>query len=368
MNIQNIASVFCGLLLAACTTTTTPTFKVTVDMDHAEGAKVYLQKVTGQEIQTLDSAQITEGTAMFNTPVSSDNEMYSILMENWRRPVSFFTDNKDVTVSGDREQPYNLVIAASETQARLEAFKQGYQAFDKQLDSIGTLTETAKTTGDTALFARLKSQYADKEVEQKMYCFNYVWDNKSDVVAHYVLYNYKWAFTTCEIHNMIDNLDTLVTSSNLERAKVYVTKLDRVETGQPLIDFTQNDTAGNPVTLSKLAANTKLLLVDFWASWCPDCRKENPNVVTVYNHFHEQGFDVLGVSYDKQRKAWLQAIKTDGLTWTHVSDLQGWSNATAEKYAIAFIPQNILLKDGLIVGRNLNGDELMQEVERLLKD
>lgn len=368
MNIRNITAAFLGLLLAACTTTTTPTFKVTVNMDHADGAKVYLQKAVGQEMQMLDSVQISEGMAVFNTPVTADNDMYSILMENWRRPVSFFTDNKDVTVTGDSEQPYNLVIAASETQTRLEAFKQGYLNFDKQLDSLGTLSETARTSGDTALLAQLKIQCADKEVEQKMYCFNYVWDNKSNVVAHYVLYNYKWAFTTCELHNMIDNLDTLLTSSNLERAKAYVAKLDRVETGQPLIDFTQNDTAGNPVTLSQLAANTKLLLVDFWASWCPDCRKENPNVVTVYNRFHEQGFDVLGVSYDKQREAWLEAIKTDGLTWTHVSDLQGWSNATAEKYAIAFIPQNVLLKDGMIVGRNLNGDELMQEVERLLNN
>lgn len=368
MYIKNITAICLGLILAACSTNTPRTFKVTVNMENAENEKVYLQKQTKQNILVLDSAVITNSTAVFNTPVANDNEMYSLMTQNWRRPISFFTDNKDVTVSGNYQQPYNVTIAASETQARLNAFKEGYQTFDTQLDSIASLIDVAKTNGDTTLLAELKSRYTDTEKEQKTFCFNYVWNNKSDVAAHYVLYNYKWAFTTPELHNIIDNFDTMVSSCNLERVKAYVAKLDAVETGQPLIDFTQNDTIGNPVTLSQLAANTKLLLVDFWASWCPDCRKENPNVVAVYNRFHEQGFDVLGVSYDNQREAWLNAIKKDGLTWTHVSDLKGWSNATADLYAIAFIPQNILLKDGIIVGRNLNGDDLMREVERLLKD
>ena len=133
-----------------------------------------------------------------------------------------------------------------------------------------------------------------------------------------------------------------------------------------MIDFTQNDPDGRPVTLSELAQG-KLLLVDFWASWCPDCRKANPDVVAAYQKFHDQGFDVLGVSFDTNKEAWLAAIEKDGLTWTHVSDLQGWGNAAGALYAIAFIPQNALIKDGKIVARNLEGAELMEEIERQLK-
>ena len=98
----------------------------------------------------------------------------------------------------------------------------------------------------------------------------------------------------------------------------------------------------------------------------PDCRKANPDVVAAYQKFHEQGFDVLGVSFDTDKEKWLAAIEKDGLTWTHVRDLQGWSNAAGALYAISFIPQNVLIKDGMIVARNLEGEELMAEVERQL--
>ena len=168
---------------------------------------------------------------------------------------------------------------------------------------------------------------------------------------------------------MIDNIrnaDSASETYNLTMAEEYVEKQERVQAGQPIIDFTQNDAEGTPVTLSQLAEG-KLLLVDFWASWCPDCRKENPNVVAAYQKFHDQGFDVLGVSFDTNKEAWLAAIEKDGLTWTQVSDLQGWNNAAGALYAISFIPQNALIKDGVIVARNLEGAELMEEVERQLK-
>ena len=169
---------------------------------------------------------------------------------------------------------------------------------------------------------------------------------------------------------MIDGIhhaDPNLVSTNLTMAEEYVEKLERVQPGQPVIDFTQNDPEGNPVTLSELAEG-KLLLVDFWASWCPDCRRANPDVVAAYQRFHEQGFDVLGVSFDTDRERWLAAIEQDGLTWTQVSDLQGWNNAAGALYSIAFIPQNALIKDGVIVARNLEGEALMNEVESQLSN
>ena len=89
-------------------------------------------------------------------------------------------------------------------------------------------------------------------------------------------------------------------------------------------------------------------------------------MVATYQKFHEQGFDVLGVSFDTDKEKWLAAIEKDGLTWTHVSDLQGWGNAAGALYAISFIPQNVLIKDGVIVARNLEGEELFKEIEQQL--
>ena len=347
MKTKNILIAMLALGLFACTQKPeTETFKINVNLANADGKTAYLQK----DGQVLDSATIENWDAAFETPVCADNEMYGLMLKGWRRPFSFFTDNVDVTLEGDAQNPNAIVVKGSETQARLDAFTQGYNELEEKLEADSTMAQ------------------ADKDEILKMHCFDYVWDNPTDPVAHYVLYRYKWAFGPCELRTMIDNIhhaDSTLTSKNLALAEDYVAKQERVQAGQPMIDFTQNDPEGNPVTLSKLAEG-KLLLVDFWASWCPDCRKANPGVVAAYQKFHNQGFDVLGVSFDTDRDAWLAAIEKDGLTWTHVSDLQGWGNAAGALYTIAFIPQNALIKDGTIVARNLDGEALMEEIGRQL--
>jgi len=119
------------------------------------------------------------------------------------------------------------------------------------------------------------------------------------------------------------------------------------------------------VMLSK--ATGSVIYVDFWASWCGPCRGENPNVVKAFNEYHQKGFDILGVSFDKDHTKWVKAVKDDNLTWNHVSDLQGWANAAGKEYGIMSIPANVLLdKDQKIVARNLRGEDLTKKLAELL--
>lgn len=146
--------------------------------------------------------------------------------------------------------------------------------------------------------------------------------------------------------------------------KQYIKTAQAFVIGGEAPDFEQETPTGEMLNLSDLRG--KVVLVDFWASWCGPCRKENPNVVRVYNQYKDKGFEILGVSLDQNRERWLQAIEKDQLTWQHVSDLQGWKNEVALLYNVRTIPHTILLdKEGRIIARNLRGRALENKLAEL---
>lgn len=329
--------IICSLVILSFFSCSRNKFTVDVEMQNANGKTAYLQRMIDNELVNIDSALIENNKAIFNVKKTDNNDAYHLYIKGWRRAVPFFTDNQDVVINGDFNAYHKINVTASETQ--------------KVLDEINR-----------------KLSKADDQIV-KMMVSEFVKNNRDNALAPYLLYKYKWAFNLRDFKELIRHISRDVNSGYYEKILEYIQMLERTSVGKPYIDFTLNNIDGEAVTLSELVGKSKLILVDFWASWCPDCRVENPNVVETYELYKDKGLEIVSVSLDTDKEAWLKGIKEDNLSWKyHLSALNGWNCPAAAEYGVAFIPQNILInEEGIIVGKNLSGDDLKHCVARRLR-
>lgn len=165
-----------------------------------------------------------------------------------------------------------------------------------------------------------------------------------------------------------DEFSTKYAKTNSMDIGLLKPRLDAIKQlmiGLPAPDFTLDSPDGKKISLKDFKG--KVVLIDFWASWCGPCRRENPNVVAMYNRYKDKGFEILGVSLDRSKDPWVKAIADDKLTWPHVSDLKGWSSSAAALYGITSIPHTVLVdREGRIIARQLRGEVLGRKLEEVL--
>ena len=150
-------------------------------------------------------------------------------------------------------------------------------------------------------------------------------------------------------------------NKNVEKIESVLATLKSLQPGMQAPDFVLNDVNGKPVKFSDFYKKNKVTMVDFWASWCGPCRRFNPTLVEIHKEFKNKGFDIIGVSLDRDKDSWVKAIKNDNLKWEHVSDLAYWDCEVAKLYYVRFIPQSILVdQNGIIIKRKPSEEEIVE--------
>lgn len=351
-----------ALGLTACNNKTDQ-FKVNVSLKNGNDQTIYLQKYVDNAPVTIDSAVIANEMAVLTATKDDPQILYSLKIKGKRGYFPFFTDNQDMTLVGDLNNMNDAVITGSATQEEWNAYEEGQNQFNDQIRELYAVMQQAFADNDTIAMDSLNTVGTALMEQQDNYRDEYIKAHSDSFLAHYLLDESKQDYDLATLKELVAGFTT--ESIYTKDLNDYIAKQERLEVGQPFIDFTLQTNNDTEVVLSEVIAQNKLTLVDFWASWCGPCRKENPVVKAAYEQFHELGFDVIGVSVDQDADAWLEAVEEDQLPWTQVRDAE---NKVSEDYLIYYIPSNFLFdQNGTMVAKGLRGEDLAAKLAELLQ-
>jgi thiol-disulfide isomerase/thioredoxin len=273
----------------------------------------------------------------------------------------------------------NLLIQAQSAPTRKEIENDGN--FIELQQSVASITEkmkaieneyslfTDRQKNDRLLVKALKERYDCAVEERDEILFDFIGKHPQSYISLIVIAQLhdENRVNKLTVDSLYNGLSASVKETDFGKALgVNIKALLNNTVGGKATDFVQNTPDGKPVKLSDFRG--KYVLVDFWASWCGPCRRENPNIVKAYKTYKNKNFTILGVSLDKDKQAWLAAVEKDGLDWTQVSDLKFWDNGAAKLFGVQSIPQNMLIDpDGIIIRKNLRGEELQKVLSEILK-
>ncbi len=354
-------------------------FVVSGQFKNAPKGKITLQQLpyTGEAPIVLDSATLKENGSFTLRSAATGEAIYRIAVEQGPE-VFFINDENRIKVRMDANDPMHPKFESSDASGELYAFINTYFAKDSAIRTFYFQADsTYRMSGNSdSVFRIIDQQGKQKLKDITDYITKVVRETESPSVAHFAIARGFQALPVEEAkaltnealkrfkdHKGLTSLKTQIDAATAQQVPESGPKYPLMH--QPAPDLTMNDPNGRPVSISQFKG--KYVLVDFWASWCAPCRRENPNIVAAYNKYKSKNFTILGVSLDADKADWVKAIVDDNLTWPHMSDLKQWESSAVPAYRFEGIPFNVLLDpSGNIIASDLRGPELDKKLQQVL--
>ncbi|MDR1937483.1 MAG: AhpC/TSA family protein [Tannerellaceae bacterium] len=364
----------CAFLLAACDGKPAYTISGTIDQEAAEGQYVYLYMYSDKEAAPLDSALVTGGAFSFkgvqDTPLLVALRPAEGVIDSPQQIIYggfdpyapwFLLDNSNLKVS----LGLNSAVEGSPENNELTAY---YRLLDEIYDGQTELEAQLKSKNDSLINigeAALEALDAQAISLHKAYILSH----SNSLAGANVFYINRYALPEADQREIIAQAGDLFKSApGIDKRIEHLAILEKVAIGKAFTDFEMSDPQGNPHKLSEYTGKGKVVLIDFWASWCPPCRRSMPYLREVYKQYKDKGFEIVGVSLDRTQEAWVKGIEDLQITWPQISDLQYWKSAGAALYGVNSIPHTVLLdKDGIILAKNLHGADLGAKLAEILE-
>ena len=333
-----------------------------------DGTEVFLKKADeNNQLVDVDTTSIESGSFTF-TGNSTSPEVHYVVVDKLGGNIPVIIENGEIELSAQKDSLGFAKIKGTPQNKYFSDFLKESRAMSSRAQSMYADMREATTRRDTVAMNSLRDEYFELQEEAKKFELDFAKENPEALISLMILDR---AFVTKsisqeEVETLFEALSPEIKESDVgKKLKEKLAKGKSTAVGAKAPNFSAPTPTGEELALNDVLG--KATILDFWAAWCRPCRAENPNVVKIYNKYHEKGLNILGVSLDRKAEDWKKAIADDGLVWNHVSNVQ-YFDEIAKLYNVNAIPATFILdENGVIVAKNLRGPALEEQIAQMLQ-